>query len=63
MGSVVGMAGPQSGCCQAMPCVEATGHWWQGQVTRWLATEPLVPGSLVGGVGVQDIMGLVPAHQ
>ena len=40
---------------------------WQGWVTRQLAVEPLVggrasAGSLVGGDGLQETLGLVPAH-
>ena len=56
MGVLVGMAGPLFSWCEALPCVEAAGHWLVGlRNDKAGCGTPASPrasaGSLVGGAG------------
>ena len=67
MGGLVGVAGPGSVGCQALPCVEAASHWLMGlghEVAGFgtLGGPGDSTGSLLDRIVAQETLGLVPDH-
>ena len=67
MGSLVGLVGSWFIGCQVLLCVEADGHWLAGSALKVAdcinSRGPrATAGLLVGGVRVQETLGLLPAH-